>query len=143
MTTSFGVVPKGSVLSYQSLEFERLDRSKQPTVKVLQLPSLALGLLENTACVYEISDESVRQAEGHIGRSSCIGAYSTSKQQSSCTKWQTSRVGRVTASRFGNVLLRRSLPTDALTNSFFEAKDYASLPVQLSHAWKSIRDKGS
>ena len=79
MTTSFGVVPKGSVLSYQSLVFERLDRSKQPTVRVLQLPSLPLGLLENTACVYEISDDqqkhaSVRQAEGHIGRSSCIGA---------------------------------------------------------------------
>ena len=58
-----------------------------------------------------------------------------SKQQSSSTKWQTLRVGRVTASCFSDIilLLRRSLPTDAFTNSFFEAKDYASLPVQLSH----------
>ena len=29
MTTSFEMVPKGSVLSYQSLEYEKLDKSKQ------------------------------------------------------------------------------------------------------------------
>ena len=52
MTTSFGVVPKAFVLSYQSLEYERLDKSKQPTLKAL--PSLPLGMLEDTACVYEI-----------------------------------------------------------------------------------------
>ena len=50
-----------------------------------------------------------------------------SKQQSSSTKWQTLRVGRVTESCFSDILLRRSLPTDAFTNSFFEAKDYASV----------------
>ena len=46
----------------------------------------------------------------------------STKQQSSSTKWQTSRVGRVTASRFGDVLLRRSLPTNAFINTFFDVK---------------------
>ena len=134
-TTSFGIVPKRSVLSYQSLEYERLDRSKQPTVKALQLPSLPLGVLENTSCVYEISDDQQKQVLDKL-RVTLEEAHAlehSTKQQSSSTKWQTSRVGRVTASHFGDVLLRRSLPTDAFTNSFFEAKDYASLPMQLSH----------
>ena len=135
MTTSFGVVPKGSILSYQILEYERLDRSKQPTVKVLQLPSLPLGLLENTACVYEISDDQQKQVldKLRVTLEEAHALEQSTKQQSSSTKWQTSTVGRVTASRFGDVLLRHSLPTDAFTNSFFEAKDYASIPVQLSH----------
>ena len=57
----------------------------------------------------------------------------STKQQSSSTKWQTSRIGRVTASRFGDVLLRRSLPTNAFINTFFDVKEYTSLPAQLSH----------
>ena len=88
-------------------------------MKVLQLPSLPLGLLENTACVYEISDDQQKQVLDKL-RVTLEHAraleHSTSKQQSSSTKWQTSRVGRVTASRFGDVLLRYSLPTDAFTN---------------------------
>ena len=59
----------------------------------------------------------------------------STKQQSSSAKWKASRVGRVTASHFGDVLLRNSLPTDPFINSFFEIKDYASLPVQLSHGY--------
>ena len=34
------------------------------------------------------------------------------------TKWKESRVGRVTASRFGDVLLRRSPPTASFINTF-------------------------
>ena len=57
----------------------------------------------------------------------------STKQQSSSSKWQASRVGRLTASHFSDVLLRRSLLTDAFINSFFDVKDYTSLPAQLSH----------
>ena len=75
MTTSFGVVPKISVLHYQSLEYERLEKSKQPTATALS--SLPLGMVENTACVYEIiilHKASAGQIEGHIGRSSYFRA---------------------------------------------------------------------
>ena len=134
MTTPFEIIRKGCVLSYQCLEYERLDdRTKQPTLTVL--PSLPLGMLDNTPCVYEISNDQqklvldklkVTLEEAHILEQS-------TKQQSSSAKWQASRVGRVTASCFSDVLLRRSLPTDPFINSFFEVKDYASLPVQMSH----------
>ena len=45
----------------------------------------------------------------------------STKQQSSSTKWKASRVGRVMTSHFGDVLLRRSLPTDRFIN-FFKKK---------------------
>ena len=57
----------------------------------------------------------------------------STKQQSSSSKWQASREERVTTSCFGGVVLRCSLPIDVFINSFFESKDYTSLPVQLSH----------
>ena len=62
----------------------------------------------------------------------------STKQQSSSTKWQASRVGRVAASHFGDVLLRCSLPNDLFINFFlmYVAKGlYAFLPVQLSHRY--------
>ena len=40
----------------------------------------------------------------------------STKQQSSSTKWKASRVGRVMTSHLGDVLLRRSLPTDRFIN---------------------------
>ena len=134
ITTPFGVVPKRSILSYQSLEYERLDNRNNQAALVV-LPPLPLGMLDNTPCVYEISNDQqklvldklkITLEEAHILEQS-------TKQQSSSAKWQTSRVGRVTASRFGDVLLRRSLPTNAFINTFFDVKEYASLPVQLSH----------
>ena len=133
MTSSFGVVPKGSVLSYQSLEYERLDKSKQLTVKAL--PSLPLGMLENTACVYEINNNEQKLDKLRVILEEAHALEQSTKQQSSSAKWKASRVGKVTASRFGDVLLRCSLPTDPFINSFFEIKDYASLPVQLSHGY--------
>ena len=39
----------------------------------------------------------------------------------------------MTASRFGDVLLRRSVPSSSFLKSFLEAKEYATLPVQLKH----------
>ena len=57
----------------------------------------------------------------------------STQQQSSSVKWQTSRIGRVTASRFGDVLLWQSAPSAAFVKSFLERKEYSSLPVQQKH----------
>ena len=35
--------------------------------------------------------------------------------------------GKVTTSCFGDVLLRRSLPTNAFINTFFDVKEFTSL----------------
>ena len=134
MTTSFEVVPKGSVLSYQSLECEKLDRSKQPTVKVL--PSLPLGMLENTTCVYEIN---YNEHKSRVMLEEVHTLEQSTKQQSSSAKWQASIVGRVTTSCFGDMLLSRSLPTDLRINSLRGVKDYASLLVQLSHGYHKTK----
>ena len=139
MTTSFEVVPKGSVLSYQSLECEKLDRSKQPTVKVL--PSLPLGMLENTTCVYEINynEQKLVLDKSRVMLEEVHTLEQSTKQQSSSAKWQASRVGRVTTSCFGDMLLSRSLPTDLRINSLRGVKDYASLLVQLSHGYHKTK----
>ena len=39
----------------------------------------------------------------------------------------------MTASRFGEVILRKSLPSSSFIASFFETKDYSKLPVQIAH----------
>ena len=56
VTTPFGVVPKGSILSYQSLEYERLDGGNKRAALVV-LPPLLLGMLDNIPCVYEINND--------------------------------------------------------------------------------------
>jgi len=132
ITTLFGFTPKGSTLSYQSLEYET---EKQKHLAKPSLPSIPTGMLDDVPSVYEISNDQhklvldklrVTLEEAHILEQS-------TRQQSTSANWKTARIGRVTASRFGDVVLRRSLPTQSFIKSFFEAKDYASLPAQLSH----------
>ena len=132
--TPFGAAAKVSILSYQSLEYEKLDdRSKRLTLT--KLPCLPLDVLDITPCVYEISNDQEKLVldKLKVTLEEVHTLEQSTKQQSTSSKWQASRVGRVTASRFGDILLRRSLPTDVFINSFFESKNYASLPVQLSH----------
>ena len=92
-------------------------------------------MLDNTPCVYEISNDQQKPVldKLKITLEEAHSLEQSTKQQSSSVKWQISRVGRVTASRFGDVLLKCSLPTDAFINTFFDVKEYTSLPVQLSH----------
>lgn len=139
MITSVGMVSKGSVLSYQSSNYERLDKSKQPTVKAL--PSFSLGMLENTGCVYEMSsnEQMLVLHKLKVTLEACCALEQSTKQQSSSAKWQASIVGRVTTSCFGDMLLSRSLPTDLRINSLRGVKDYASLLVQLSHGYHKTK----
>ena len=133
VVTPVGAVPKGSILLYQTLELEQL--SKAPEDTILHLLPIPLGLLDNTPCVYKIADDHQKTVldklvmildQAHV-------LEQTTCQQLSCTKWHESRKGRVTASRFREVLLRKSSPSSSFIDSFFETKDYWKLPVQISH----------
>ena len=85
-----------------------------------ELPCLPLDVLDNTPCVYEISNdqEKIVLDKLKVTLEEVHALEQSTKQQSTSSKWQASRVGRVTASRFGDVLIRRSLPTDVFINSF-------------------------
>ena len=55
MNTPFGSVPKGSLLSYQACEYEKLQINKEDFSQ--QLPALPLSVIENAPCVFEIDTE--------------------------------------------------------------------------------------
>ena len=135
IATFFGAAPKRSILSYQSLEYETEKKDKQKHTATPSLPSLPTGMLDDVPCVFEISDDQQKLVLDKL-RVTLEEAHSleqSTRQQSSSTRWQAARRGGVTASRFGDVLLRRSLHTESFIKSFFEVKDYASLPTPLSH----------
>ena len=81
-------------------------------------------MLDDVPCVFEISDDQQKLVLDKL-RVTLEEAHSleqSTQQQSSSTRWQAARRGRVTASRFGDVLLRHSLPTESFIKSFFEVK---------------------
>jgi len=53
-------------------------------------------------------------------------------QQSQSVKWKESRVGRVTASCFGDVLLRKSPPTESFVNTFFDTSHNSTIPAVIN-----------
>ena len=57
ITTPFGAVPKGKVLSYQSLEYEPVTRRERLEPAKTVLPCLPLDILNNAPCVYTISHD--------------------------------------------------------------------------------------
>ena len=133
LVTPVGTVLKGSILSYQTLELEQPELVSKAVVK--DLPPLPLGLMENIPCVYEIADDQQRAVldKVNINLDQAHVLEQVTCQQSACTKWHESRVGRVTASRFGEIILRKSMPNNSFITSFFESKEYSKLPVQMSH----------
>ena len=127
--------PKGSILSYQLSDYEK-PSVVEPEPSVHQylppLPITAISTMLNIPS--DISNE--QQASLDKLKVTLEEAHQlehSTQQQSSSVKWQTSRIGRVTASRFGDVLLRQSAPSAAFVKSFLERKEYSSLPVQLKH----------
>ena len=104
--TPFGWVPKGSIISYQSLEYKKLDDNSKPVTQIL--PSLPIGILDSIPCVYSIKNDQQALTLDKL-RMSLKAAHDleqSTKQQSSSTQWKVSRIGKVTASCFGDVLLR-------------------------------------
>ena len=135
INTPFGNMPKGSILSYHSLEYENLESKRRDLSQDLDLPALPLNILENVPCVYDIEnkEQHPQLSKNQLTLDEAHALEQSTQQQSLSSKWKSSRIGRVTASRFGEILLRRSPPSQSFINSFFESKDYASLPPQLSH----------
>lgn len=130
--TQFGRVPKGSILSYQLADYKKPDILKP---KQQDLPKLPLTAIRTTASLP--SDISIDQ-QAHLDKLTITleeahELEQSTRQQSASTKWLASRVGRVTASRFGDVLLRQSAPSSSFLKSFLEIKEYSALPVQLKH----------
>ena len=135
VTTQFGRVPKGSILSYQLCDYKKADVSKPKPTVPHNLPLLPLSALDTIPSVPS-GITSNQQTYLHKLRVTLVEAHEleqSTQQQSASAKWRTSRVGRVTASRFGDVLLRQSAPSSSFLKSFLEAKEYSSLPVQLKH----------
>ena len=135
MNTPFGSVPKGSLLSYQACEYEKLQINKEDFSQ--QLPALPFSVIENTPCVFEIDTE---EQHTHLSKINITLDEAQSlelgtRQQSLSTKWQESRVGRVTASRFGDVLLRKSIRI--IYQLFFESKQYSSVPAPINHGFQN------
>ena len=55
LATPFGSVPKGCILSYQSIEYDKPQASESPSQS---FPSLPLAIIRNAPCVFNIkSDE--------------------------------------------------------------------------------------
>jgi len=135
INTPFGSTPIDSVLSYQALEYEK-PRSLGSTQGTSQeFPALPIGILDNVLCVFKIESEEQHTQLSNI-TITLDEAHSlerSTREQSQSTKWQQSSVGRVTASRFGDVLLRQSLPSESFINSFLNNKEFTTIPMQIVH----------
>ena len=136
VTTQFGRVPKGSVLSYQLSDYKKPDVLK-PNSKAndINLPMLPLTAISTTPSMPSDinSDQQVCLDKLRVTLEEARELEQSTQQQSASAKWQASRVDRVTASRFGDVLLRQSAPSSSFLKSFLEIKEYFTLPVQLKH----------
>jgi len=132
LATPFGSVPKGCILSYQSIEYDKPQASESPSQS---FPSLPLAIIRNAPCVFskrsdeehiQLSNMNLTMDEAHV-------LEQTTRQQSKSAKWRKSRVGRVTASRFGDVLLRKSPPSESFVDSFFDTSKYSTIPAPINH----------
>ena len=98
ISTPFGYIPKGSVLSYD------LNGSTKETSE--EFPALPIGILDNTPCVFQV--ENVEQCTQLAKIDITLGEVHSLEQctceQSLSTKWQHCRVGRVTTSQFGDAV---------------------------------------
>ena len=135
--TPFGSVPKSSVLSYQAFEYEKPQINREDLSQ--QLPALPLSIIENAPCVFNIESEEqhAHLSTMNISLDEAHSLEQSTRQQSLSTKWQESRIGKVTASHFGDVLLRKSLPSELFVKSFFESKQYSSVPAQINHGFQN------
>ena len=135
ITTLFGRVLRGSVLSYQLSDYEKAAVLKlKPSVHV-HLPPLPLTAISMTPSMpSDIGcDQQTCLDKLRVTLDGAHELEQSTQQQSASVKWKTNRVGRVTASRFGDVLLRKSAPSPSFVNSFLEIREYSTLPVQLKH----------
>lgn len=134
--TKFGHVPRESVLSYQLLDYEKSAVVKpKPSVHQDLPPPLRLTAICLTPSIPSDigSDQQTCLDQLRVTLEEAHELEQSTQQQSASINWQTSRVGRVTASRFGDILLRQSASFASFVKSFLERKDYSTLPVQLKH----------
>ena len=104
VNSSYGMVPKGSVLSYQcpaTKEVRRVGPAEPPPLTLPELPPYAINLacsqnqLDHVASL-GVTEEEAREYEAHT------------RQQGQCPEWYKLRKCRLTASNFKRVTGRRS-----------------------------------
>ena len=114
---------KGEYSLLPELEYERLDDNIRANSQLkLQQHCHLCHWTINVPCVYEISGDQQRLAldKLSITMEEAHALEQSIKQQSSSAKWQAARVMRVTASHFGDILLRCSFPIDVFIISFLK-----------------------
>ena len=104
VNSSYGMVPKGSVLSYQcpaTKEVRRVGPAEPPPLTLPELPPYAINLacsqnqLDHVASL-GVTEEEATEYEAHT------------RQQGQCPEWYKLRKCRLTASNFKRVTGRRS-----------------------------------
>ena len=122
-------------MSYQILEYESVEGKRKDLSQDVDLSLLPLNILENAPCVFDTESEEhhAQLPKYQLTLEEVHTLELSTQQQSQSSQWKNSRIGRVTASRFGDILLRHSPPSESFIKSFFETKDYASIPPQLNH----------
>ena len=137
MNTPFGSVPKGSLLSYQVCEYEKLQINKEDFSQ--QLPALPLSVIENAPCVFEIDTE---EQHTHLSKINITLDEAQSLETRDTSPITINKVAGVTGRKghcitFWRCLLQKSLPSESFINSFFESKQYASVPAQINHGFQN------
>ena len=125
--TPFGNFPIGCVLSYQAINYEESPSSP--------LPALPLSIIQNVPCVFDIQsvEERAQLSRINLTLDEAHKLEQSTRQQFQSAKWKESRIGRVTASRFGDVLLHRSPPSEFFINSFFDTRQHSTTPAPINH----------
>ena len=114
--TPFSNFPTGCVLSYQAIDYEKPQvRGETPSSP---LPALPLSIIQNVPCVFDIQslEERAQLSRIKLTLEEAHKLEQSTRQQLQSAKWKESRIGRVTASCFGDVLLRQSPPSEFFIN---------------------------
>ena len=133
MATQFGIVPTGCVLSYQTLEYDKPQVSRESPSDLL--PALPLNVMKNSPCVFDVEseEEHAQLSKMNMTLDEAHSLEQSTRQQSQSAKWKESRAGRVTASQFGDILLQLSLPSESFVNSFFYTRQNSTIPAPINH----------
>ena len=120
MDSTFGPVFKGALLSYQGTNCDESfsfysNLTVQPFCipKVCEVyPNFPLRKMEDDLKSEFFEQPGISSTVfRNLSASNCISIEASTYGQSDCPKWHTYRKNRLTASTFGRVIKRRSVPT--------------------------------
>ena len=130
--TPFGNFPTGSVLSYQAIDYDKPQVHRESPIASSPLPALPLSIIP---CVFDVQsvEERAQLSRINLTLDEAHKLKQSTRQQLQSAKWKESRIGRVTVSRFSDVLPRWSLPSEFVINSFFDTRQHSTTPAPINH----------